>query len=574
MARLQSGLCQHNHAVTPRPLRCVCRLAETNTSDEGLKPLPEPQGDQRRVLVSDRLAESGLNILREQPDLQIDVNTGLTEAELLAAIPNYHALLVRSRTQVTAEVIDAGSNLIVVGRAGVGTDNIDLNAATRRGIIVMNCPAGNTIAAAEHTVTMMMAISRNVASANASMRSGTWDRTSFVGYELYGKTLGVIGLGRVGSEVVRRARAFGMTPIGLDPYISTAAAERLGVEIVSLEEVLARADYLSLHMPLTRESYHSIGAAQLAKMKPGAFLINCARGGIIDEGALYEALTDGKIRGAALDVFEEEPPNDWRLIDLPNVLATPHLGGSTQEAQDNVSIEIASQTVRALRGHAVTNAVNLPPVEPGTVDTLGPYIALAERLASLQAQMMGSGTIEEVSIEYAGPIFEGHFAPVTVAVQKGILSPVLSEVVNYVNAPFLFSERGIRLSETRRSTHGMFSNLLTVIVRTNGRSRLVSGTVFGVQPRVVMIDSYHCAATPDGPLLLIFNDDEPGTIGIVGTILGRAGVNIADMGVGRVQQGGSALMLVNVDSVVPREVIQELQAQRGVNSVHYVVLPQ
>lgn len=547
--------------------------AKTAMTDEGPEPLPDATDAPRFVLVSDRLAESGLSILRDQPDIHVDVETGLTPEQLLEVIPRYDALLVRSRTQVDAAVIEAASRLLVIGRAGVGTDNIDLAAATRRGIIVMNCPAGNTVAAAEHTIAVMMAVSRNVVAANVSMRAGKWDRTSFIGYELYGKTLGVIGLGRVGSEVVRRARAFGMQTIGLDPYISQGAAERLGVQVRPLEEILAESDYLTLHIPLTRESYHLIGASQLAKMKPTAFVINCARGGLIDEDALYEALTDGKIRGAALDVFEAEPPTSSRLIDLPNVLATPHLGASTQEAQDNVSVEIATETMKALRGKPVSNAVNLPTMEPGTLDVLGPYIALAEKLASLQAQMIGKGTIEEIMIEYAGPVFEGHLAPVKVAVQKGILAPALSEVVNYVNAPFFFTERGIRLTETRHATHEMFSNLLTVRVRTNGQSRVVSGTVFGVQPRVVMIDSYHCAATLEGPLLLVFNDDEPGTIGVVGTILGRAGINIADMGVGRVSQGGRALMLVNLDSVVPREVIQELQAQPGINSVHYVVLP-
>lgn len=526
----------------------------------------------KRILVSDPLAESGLRILREQPDTEVDVRIGLSPEELLALIGEYDALVIRSHTRVTAEVIEAAHRLKVIGRAGVGTDNIDVAAATKRGIIVMNSPTGNTVSAAEHTMTLLLALSRNIAQANAALRAGQWERSRFVGVEVYGKTLGILGLGRIGSEVAKRARAFGMKVLGTDPFISQSGAERLGVQLVEFDELLKNADYITIHVPLTQDTYHLFDAKAFSKMKRNARLINCARGGIVDEEALIEALKTGQIAGAALDVFEDEPQINTRLVELPHVLATPHLGASTEEAQENISIEIATQCLNALRGRAVLNAINLPSLDARTLEVLGPFLQLAEKLGALQAQLV-EGTIEEVSVEYSGGLFEKNVAPVTIAVQKGLLTPVLQEQVNYVNAPFYMEQRGIRVTESRSSRHEVFSNLLTVRVRTNQGMRVVSGTVFGDKPRIVMLDGYQLTATPEGGMLLVYNNDQPGAIGIIGTILGRNGINIADMSVGRESPRGRAVMLINVDSLVPRDILQELQAQHQINAVRFVLLP-
>lgn len=526
----------------------------------------------KRVLVSDSLAESGLAMLRNEPDVEVDVRPDVSAEELLDCIGDYDALLIRSRTQAPAALIEKAERLKVIGRAGVGIDNVDLDAATRRGIVVMNSPTGNTISAAEHTMTMMLALSRNIAPANASLRAGEWDRKSFVGVEVYQKTLGMLGLGRVGSEVVARARAFGMHVIADDPYVSQSAAERLGVTLVPFDELLARSDYITAHVPLTRETHHRFGAAEFAGMKAGVRIVNCARGGIFDEDALCDALTSGHVAGAALDVYEEEPEINTRLVALPNVLSTPHLGASTKEAQENISVDIAKQALNALRGKPVQNALNMPSVDAATFEVLGPYISLAEKLGSLQAQIIGS-PISEVGIEYSGAVFDGDTASVTTALQKGMLTPALDEMVNYVNAPAFFRERGIRLTETRTSVHDVFSNLLTVRVRTDSGVRVVSGAVFGKQQRLVLIDGYHCSATPEGAMLLVFNNDAPGMIGLVGTLLGKHGVNIADMSVGRLTRSGGAVMMVNCDTAVPRAVVDEIAAQDDINSVRYAVLP-
>jgi len=531
-----------------------------------------PDSPKKRILVSDPLAESGLKILREQPDTEVDVRIGLKPEELLAIVGDYDALVIRSHTRVTAEVIAAAKRLKVIGRAGVGTDNIDVEAATKRGIIVMNSPTGNTVAAAEHTMTLMLALSRNIALANAAIRAGQWERTRFTGVELYGKTLGVLGLGRIGTEVAKRARAFGMKVIGVDPFLSEAGAEKIGVQLVSFPELLRNSDYITIHVPLTQDTYHLFNAETFAQMKRNVRIINCARGGIIDEEALIEALKRGQVAGAALDVFEDEPHINARLVELPNVLATPHLGASTEEAQENISVEIATQCLNALRGRAVLNAINLPSLDARTLEVLGPFLKLAEKLGAFQAQLV-EGTIEEVCIEYTGGLFDRNVAPVTIAVEKGLLTPALQELVNYVNAPFYMEQRGIRVTETRSSSHDVFSNLLTVRVRTNRGTHVVSGTVFGDKQRIVMLDDYQLTATPEGGMLLVYNNDQPGAIGVIGTILGRNGINIADMSVGRESPRGRALMLINVDSPIPREILHELQAQPQINAVRFVLLP-
>ena len=525
-----------------------------------------------KVLVSDPLSQQGLDLLAEEEDLEVDVSTELTPAELIERIGAYDALILRSSTQVTADVIEAANRLKVIGRAGVGVDNIDLEAATRRGILVANSPTGNTIAAAEHTMTMMLALTRNILPAGTSIKNSEWRRTKFTGVELYGKTLGVIGLGRIGSEVVHRAQAFGMETIAYDPYISSDAAEKLGIHLVKREDLLKQADYISLHTLLTPETYRSISDDEFALMRPDCRLINCARGGLIDEAALYRALKDKQIAGAALDVFEHEPPTDNPLLTLDNLLATPHLGASTAEAQIHVAIETVQQVINALRGLPVTNAVNQPRIDSQTIEVFGPYLTLVERIGSLHAQIV-DGQISEIQIDYQGDIFNEDVTLITVALQKGLLTPVLQADVNYVNAPFLIKQRGIRITEAKTRSDENFANVITITVATDSGVRTIAGTTFGHQDaRIVRIDQHHVNVKPEGYMVLIYNRDQPGMIGLVGSILGDNHINIADMTVGRSRIDELAVMIINVDSPLPRDVIQHLADQNRISFVKQVKL--
>ncbi|MCZ6680436.1 MAG: phosphoglycerate dehydrogenase [Candidatus Poribacteria bacterium] len=525
-----------------------------------------------RVLVSDSLSQSGLDLLAKEADLKVDVETNLASDELIDRIGVYDALIIRSATKVTAEVIDAAKQLKVIGRAGVGVDNIELDAATRHGILVVNTPTGNTIAAAEHTMTTMLALSRNILPAGISVRNGEWTRSKFMGVELYGKTLGIIGLGRIGAQVAHRAQAFEMEIIAYDPYISAEAAEKLGVHLVKREDLFKRADYISLHTLLSPETYYSISDAELALMKPECRLINCARGGLIDEAALYCALKEGRIAGAALDVFEKEPATGNPLLTLDNVLATPHLGASTAEAQIHVAVEVVHQVINALRGLPVTNAVNQPKIDWQTLEVFGPYLTLAERIGSFQAQIV-DGQISEIQIDYRGDLFDEDVTPITVALQKGLLTPVLQTNVNYVNAPFLIQQRGIRITETKTRSDGNFANSIAITVITDGGKREIEGTTFGQQDaRIVRIDQHHVNVKPEGYMILISNQDQPGMIGLIGTILGHNHINIADMAVGRSRIGEHAVMVINVDSLVPRDVIQHIANQDQIFFVKQVKL--
>jgi D-3-phosphoglycerate dehydrogenase len=526
-----------------------------------------------KVLISDPLARQGIEILEREDDIQVDVETELSHEELIDRIPDYDALIVRSSTKVTAEVIEAASRLRVIGRAGVGVDNIDVNAATRKGIVVLNTPSANTISAAEHTIAMILALSRNIHLASESLRRGEWNRKRFTGVEVFNKILGVIGLGRIGTEVVKRAQGLGMRVLAFDPYLSKEGAERLKVQLVSLEQLLRESDYITLHTPLTPETKRMIGRKEFAMMKDGVRIINCARGGIIDEEALYEALTGGKVAGAALDVFENEPPSpDNPILKLDNVLVTPHLGAATREAQVNVAVDVCTQVLKALRGEMVVSAVNLPPIDPHTLKLLGPYMSLAEKLGLLQGQLI-EGNISEIAIDYAGELFKEDVTPLTVAIEKGLLDPVLQEMVNFVNAPFFIRQRGIRVIETRSGEHQDFVNLISVTVKTDSISRTVAGTVYGKHdPRIVLLDEYHVNAVPYGHILLVYNDDRPGAIGTIGTILGHNNINIADMSVGRFEPGGRAVMVINVDSEVPRKVVDEIRSASGITFVKQVRL--
>ena len=526
-----------------------------------------------RVLVSDLLSQQGLDVLTKSDDFEVDVLLDLSHEELLERIADYNALLIRSATKVTAEVINAATQLKVIGRAGVGVDNIDVQAATRNGILVVNTPTGNTIAAAEHTVAMLLALARNIVPAGISLRNRTWQRNDFIGVELYGKVFGTVGLGRIGREVAGRAQAFGMQVIAYDPYISANAAEKIGIRLVDRETLFQASDYISVHTHLNAETYHSIGESEFGLMKPSCRLINCARGGIIDEDALYHALKSGQLAGAALDVFENEPATDTPLLDLENVLALPHLGASTSEAQEHVAIEVAQQVRNALRGEPVANAVNQPNIDPRTLDILGPYLRLTEKIGSFHAQIV-EGQISAIKIHYNGTLFqEEDVTPLTVALQKGLLAPVLADV-NYVNAPFLIKQRGISVTETKSASEANFANSIAITVVTDTGESVIEGTAFGKKDiRIVRINQLHINVRPTGYILLIYNSDQPGMIGLMGTILGEHNINIADMTVGRSRLWDLAVTLINVDSPVPRHVLQTIASQKKIDFVKQVFLP-
>ena len=514
-----------------------------------------------KVLISDSLSQSGLDLLAEQEDLEVDVKANLTQEELILHIGNYDALIIRSATQVTTEVLAATDRLKIIGRAGVGIDNVDVNAATEKGILVFNTPNGNTVAAAEHTIALMLSLSRRVLPAGISLRNGEWDRGRFVGNELYHKTLGIIGLGRIGIEVAKRVQTFGMEIIAFDPYISSDAAEKLGIQLVSQDELIQKADYISLHLPLTNETYHSISYREFSMMKSSCRVINCARGGLLDEVALLEALKNGEISGAALDVFEEEPPKNPTLMELDNFIATPHLGAYTTESQEHVAKEIAQKVVDSLHGLPIDGAVNQPGMDQ--FDKLKSYLLLAERLGSFQAQLLESqileGQITEIRIEYNGNIFKGDVNLLSAACQAGLLKPALHANINYVNASFFIHQRGIQVSETKKLTDDNFSNSITVTVVTDKMEQLVEGTSFGKNDtRIVRVDDLYLNAKLEGHIILIYNLDIPGMIGRIGTVLGKHQINIADMTCGRKQIGSLALMLINIGESISAKVMQEI----------------
>lgn len=516
------------------------------------------------VLIADHLSEEGIRLLKQESGFHVDVKTGLSPKELAGLVKPYDGLVVRSSTKVTAEVIDNAARLKVIGRAGVGLDNVDVEAATRRGIICMNVPAGNTISAAEHTMSLLLALARHIPQADSHVRSGKWERSKFTGTELFGKTLGIVGLGKIGAEVAKRAQAFGMRVLAYDPYLSPERAQQLEVQLVTLKRVLAEADFMSFHIPLTSQTRHLIGPKELASMKRGVRLINCARGGIIDEAALYKALVDGKVAGAGLDVYETEPPKDSPLLKLPQVVLTPHLGAATEEAQLNVAIEIARQVVDALLGRGIRNAVNMPSVDAMTLKALQPYIVLGEKLGLLAAQLLET-PIVEIRATYVGELTAHDTAPVTLAILKGVLEPIVGENVNYVNASFLAAERGVKVIEAKASQTEDFANLVALDVRSDGASLVVQGTLSARRdPRIVKIDRYFVEATPVGYLLLIKNHDKPGLIGDLGTLLGKAKVNIAGMTNGRDKPGGTAITVLNIDQPLAPKVLDQIKRVKHV----------
>ncbi len=520
-----------------------------------------------KVLISDPIAKEGIDILKKA-GLEVIEKPGLPKEELLEAIKEVDGIIIRSATKVTAEVIEAAKNLKVIARAGTGLDNVDIEAANRRGIVVMNCPGGNTVSAAEHTISMMLALARNIPQATASMKAGKWEKKKFMGREITGKTLGVIGLGRIGSVVADRAKGLKMRVIAYDPYVNPEQAARMGIEIMSLEELLPQADFVTVHVPLTKETRGFINKDIFDKMKDGAMFIHCARGGIVNEADLYEALKSGKIAGAALDVFEQEPPPEgYPLLQLDNVICTPHLGASTVEAQKNVALAIASQVVDFLLHGVVRNAVNMPSVSAEQMAVLKPFLILGEKLGALQAQL-AEGPIQEVHIEYQGDVAEMDTKPITVALLKGLLTPALQEDVNYVNAPIRAQERGIKVTESRTSSTEDFINLIKVLVKYPKGENVVAGTIFGKkEPRIVQINDFRLDAVPEGHMLYIMNEDRPGVIGSIGITIGEAGVNISRMHVGQEPSKKCNIILLCLDSEAPEELLQKLATLPHVFSV-------
>ncbi|KYH33786.1 phosphoglycerate dehydrogenase [Neomoorella mulderi] len=523
------------------------------------------------VLALDGIDERGLAILREA-GLEVTAAGKMNEEELKDAIRDSEALIVRSATKVTAAAINAAKKLKIIGRAGVGTDNIDVTAATERGIVVVNAPEGNTVAAAEHTIAMMLALARNIPQANATLKQGIWEKKKYVGVELRGKTLGVIGLGKIGREVARRARGMEMKVMAYDPYVDPEQATRLEVELASLETVLQAADFVTVHLPLTNETRHLLGREELKLLKPGARVLNVARGGIIDEAALYEALKAGQVAGAALDVFEEEPLKASPLLELDNVIVTPHLGASTEEAQVAVAVEVARDVVRCLKGEPVLNAVNIPVVRGHVAEVLRPYLQLAEKLGSFLAQLMESPIIA-AEICCNGELAQYDLAPLTSSFLKGLLRPLLADAVNYVNAPLVAKKRGIRIREKKSREMEYFANLISVKVEGRRESHRLAGTVNQAgEPRLVNLDGYSVDASPAGHMLVVPHLDRPRIIGPVGLAIGDHKVNIAAMQVGRQEIGGEAVMLISVDSEVPREALQAIRQVDGVLDVRYIYL--
>lgn len=522
-----------------------------------------------KVLVSDPLSNEGLEILKEH--FTVDVITGLSEDELSKIIKDYDALVIRSGTTVTQKIIEAADKLKVIGRAGVGVDNVDVDAATKKGIIVTNSPEGNMISAAEHTIAMMMAMSRNIPQANASLKKKEWKRNKFMGVEVKGKTLGVIGLGRIGSEVAKRASGLEMKLMGYDPFISEKRAAELGIKLATVNEIAKAADYITVHTPLIKETRNILDEEQFNLMKPTAKVINCARGGIISEEALAKALANGKISGAALDVFIEEPPFNNPLLDFDNVIVTPHLGASTQEAQVNVAIEIANEIVYVLTGGLAKNAINIPSVKPEAMAVLAPYIRLAEMMGKIAGQLV-EGNYEKVEIGYNGEISGKDTRPLTVSALKGLLEMALGSAVNYVNAPSLAKSRQIAVVESRSESSAEYASTVSIRLIGGEKTKLVSGTVVGDEPKIVSIDGDKLDIFPAGYMIFAKHINRPNVIGPCCLVLGKNNINISGMQVGRSEIGSVTMMVLNVDNEVPAPILEELRNVEGILSAKLVKL--
>ncbi len=520
-----------------------------------------------KVLVSDKLADVGIKMFEEAEGIDVHVKVGLPPEELKAIIKDYDALVIRSATKVTEDLLEAATRLRVVGRAGIGLDNVDIPQATKRGIVVMNTPEGNVVTTAEHAVAMMLALSRNIPQGTSSLKAGRWEKKNLQGKELFNKTLGVLGYGRIGSIVADRARGLKMQVIVHDPYANKELVEQAGFALVSLEEFYRRSDYITIHVPKMKETINLINKEAFAQMKPGVMIIHCARGGIVNEKDLAEALRSGQVGGAALDVFETEPPGPSPLLEFDNVICTPHLGASTVEAQTNVAVAVAEQIIRYLQAGTIINAVNVPSVTGELLAKLQPYLTLAERMGCLQAQL-AQGAIQAVTVKYSGDFLGLDMAPVTMAALKGLLTPILQDEVNFVNAPVIAKERGIRVTESRSVEAEDFTNLITIDATADKGSNTVSGTIFGKhEPRIVRVNTTRVDVVPEGHVLLIHNEDKPGAIGSIGTLLGQHNINIARMHVGQEKDGGRNVIFLDTETPTPPETIEELLALPLVKSV-------
>jgi D-3-phosphoglycerate dehydrogenase len=513
-----------------------------------------------KVLVSDNLGEIGIKMFQDEEGIEVDVKTGLSPEELKNIIGDYDALVIRSATKVTEDLMDAAKSLKIIGRAGIGLDNVDIPAATKRGIIVMNTPGGNTVTTAEHTIAMMLALSRNIPSGTASLKAGQWDKKKLQGRELFNKVLGVIGFGKIGSIVADRAQGLKMRVILHDPFVTPELIEKAGFESVSIEELYKESDYITVHVPKLKTTTGLINKKAFDQMKEGVMIINCARGGIVDETDLYDAMQSGKVAGAALDVFETEPPGECKLFELDRLICTPHLGASTKEAQTNVALAVASQIIDYLKNGTIINAVNVPSVTGELLNRLGPFLTLADRMGCLQAQLC-KGPVKEVVIEYAGDFFGLDLAPVSIAALKGLLAPAVKDDVNFVNAQILAKERGIKVTETTGSDSGHYINLITVRIITTEMTNTVSGTIFGKNdPRIVKINNFGLELIPRGHLALIHNLDKPGAIGSIGATLGNHNINIGRMQVGQEEDGERSVIFLSTDTPIPDAVRDELNA--------------
>ena len=523
-----------------------------------------------KILICDPLDEAGLAILREGKSFTLSTAFRASNPELKQAIRDAVGVVVRSGTRLTADILKEAKALKIIGRAGVGIDNVDVKAASKKGVVVVNTPGGNTISAAEHTMSLMLCMARNLAPAHQSMSEGLWDRKSFTGVELFEKTLGLVGLGRIGAEVAKRAQSFGMKVVAYDPFLRAEKAREAGVSVTTLNDLFRQSDFVSLHVPLTEETRSMINANVIRKMKKGARLINCARGGLLDEAAVLKGLQSKKIAGLAVDVYEKEPPDKSKLLDHPNVLKTPHLGASTEEAQIKVSVDIARTIVDYLTGQGIRNAVNMPTVDPETLREMEPYCSLAEKVGALQSQI-AEGQFLKVEIRYVGHVAKYPSTPLTQSVLKGLLSRILAQDVNLINAEVLAKERGIKVNVTKAPEAAGFANLIQVTLKTAKERRSVAGTLYSRNdPRIVMVDDLRLESVAQGHLLMIENKDVPGMVGQVGTLLGKNKINIADMSVGRNKAKKRARIFINVDAPVSDRVLKQLRRTKNILDAKFI----
>ncbi len=526
----------------------------------------------KKIIITDAVDKKAAAVL-ENAGFEVTYKPGMPKEEILKVIKDYNALIVRSETKVNSEMISAMENMEVIGRAGAGVDNIDLDASTRKGIIVMNTPGGNTVSTAEHTMALMLSMCRNIAQANQSLRSGKWDRKTYKGTELLDKTLGVVGLGKIGREVALRSKAFGMNVIGFDPVLSEEVAKKINVQLVDLDTIFSKSDIITVHVPLNEETKNLICEETLAKCKDGVKIINCARGGIVNEEDLVAALNSGKVSAAALDVYVTEPPEfTGALIQHPKVVATPHLGASTDEAQEKVAIQIAEQIVDLFKTKTVRGAVNASAVEAVGNPDIAPFVRLGENLGSLHSQLMQT-QLKEININYSGELLHNSTALISSAVLKGFLSKKLSDPVNLISAPFLAKEMGIQLNQTKLGANTNYTNLLEVQCVSEKEKRSLAGTVFGNNEiRIVKIDDFHVEVKPEGYMLLYSNIDKPGMLATVGKILADANINIAGLSLGRREAGKNALTVINVDSGIDLAIQKSISSIDGVKDVYAVNL--